>query len=157
MTCHATYWIHTPSLKLISQSMLTKSPENADGWRDGHTDGQTDGHCHSIIHPFFKWAHNKIWSLPNHKITTMWEPSTTTYEMDVLIRYQLTPINCSLGWITSYYHWTLRLTSVPSLSTWTKSSHKLLNWKLKLLGFPDIILLKIWLHKWWEVCDLIPQ
>ena len=122
-----------------------------DGGPDTQTDRRMDEHCHSIIRPFLKGVYNnKNWSLPNHKITTMGEPSTTTYEMEVLIRYQLTPTHCSLGWITGYYHWTLRLTSMPSLSTWTKSSHKLLNWKFKLLGFSDIILLKIWLHKWWE-------
>ena len=45
--------MHIPSFKLISQSMLKKSPENS----DGRTDGQTDGHCHSIIRPFFKRAY----------------------------------------------------------------------------------------------------
>ena len=30
-TCRATYWMYIPSFKLISQSMLKKSPENADG------------------------------------------------------------------------------------------------------------------------------
>ena len=35
--------MHIPSFKLISQSMLKKSPENADGRTDGRTDGQTDG------------------------------------------------------------------------------------------------------------------
>ena len=46
--------MHIPSFKLISQSMLKKSPENSDGRTDGRTDGQTDGHCHSIIRLFFK-------------------------------------------------------------------------------------------------------
>ena len=50
-TCRATYWMHIPSFKLISQSMLEKSPENSDG--------RTDGHCHSIIRPFFKRAYKK--------------------------------------------------------------------------------------------------
>ena len=54
-TCRAIYWMHIPSFKLISQSMLKKSPEKS----DGQMDGQTDGHCHSIIHPFFKRAHKK--------------------------------------------------------------------------------------------------
>ena len=49
--------MHIPSFKLISQSMLKKSPENSDGRTDGRTDGQTDGHCHSIIRPFFKRAY----------------------------------------------------------------------------------------------------
>ena len=44
-TCRATYWMYTPSFKLISQSMLKKSPENA----DGRTDRRTDGHCHGIM------------------------------------------------------------------------------------------------------------
>ena len=35
--------MYIPSFKLISQSMLKKSPENADGRTDGRTDGQTDG------------------------------------------------------------------------------------------------------------------
>ena len=51
--------MHIPSLKLISQSTLKKSPENSDGRTDGRTDGQTDGHCHSIIRPFFKRAYKK--------------------------------------------------------------------------------------------------
>ena len=36
-TCRATYWMYIPSFKLISQSMLKKSPENADGQTDGRT------------------------------------------------------------------------------------------------------------------------
>ena len=35
--------MYIPSFKLISQSMLKKSPENTDGRTDGQTDGQTDG------------------------------------------------------------------------------------------------------------------
>ena len=45
--------MYIPSLKLIYQSMLKKSPENT----DGRTDGRTDGHCHGIIRPFFKRAY----------------------------------------------------------------------------------------------------
>ena len=56
-TCRATHWMYIPSFKLISQSMLKKSPENTDGRTDGRTDGQTDGHCHGIIRPFFKRAY----------------------------------------------------------------------------------------------------
>ena len=71
-TCRATYWKYIPSFKLISQSMLKESPENADGRTDGWTDGRTDGHCHGIIRPFFKRAYNKR-SLsspyPSHKGT----------------------------------------------------------------------------------------
>ena len=52
-TCRATYWMYIPGFKLISQSMLKKSPENV----DGRTDWQTDGHCHGIIRPFFKRAY----------------------------------------------------------------------------------------------------
>ena len=51
--------MHIPSFKLISQSMLKKSPENSDGRTDG-TDGRTDGHCHSIIRPFFKRAYKNL-------------------------------------------------------------------------------------------------
>ena len=36
-TCRATYWMYIPSFKLISQSMLKISPENADGRTDGRT------------------------------------------------------------------------------------------------------------------------
>ena len=36
-TCRATYWMYIPSFKLISQSILKKSPENADGQTDGRT------------------------------------------------------------------------------------------------------------------------
>ena len=43
LTCRATHWMYLPSFKLISQSMLKKSPENADGRTDGRTDGPTDG------------------------------------------------------------------------------------------------------------------
>ena len=39
-TCRATYWMYIPSFKLISQSMLKKSPETR---TDGQTDGRTDG------------------------------------------------------------------------------------------------------------------
>ena len=35
--------MYIPSFKLISQSMLKKSPENADGRTDGQTDRRTDG------------------------------------------------------------------------------------------------------------------
>ena len=35
--------MHIPSFKLISQSMLKKSPENANGRTDGRTDRRTDG------------------------------------------------------------------------------------------------------------------
>ena len=35
--------MYIPSFKLISQSMLKKSPENADGRTDGRTDRRTDG------------------------------------------------------------------------------------------------------------------
>ena len=62
-TCRATYWMHIPSFKLISQSTLKKSPENS----DGRTDGRTDGHCHSIIRPFFKRAYKKRDELTAHK------------------------------------------------------------------------------------------
>ena len=34
LTCRATYWMYIPSFKLISQSMLKESPENADGRTD---------------------------------------------------------------------------------------------------------------------------
>ena len=37
-TCRATYWMYIASFKLISQSMMKKSPENADGRTDGRTD-----------------------------------------------------------------------------------------------------------------------
>ena len=40
-TCRATHWMYIPSFKLISQSMLKKSPENADGRTDRRTDGRT--------------------------------------------------------------------------------------------------------------------
>ena len=40
-TCRATYWMYIPRFELISQSMLKKSPENADGRTDGGTDGRT--------------------------------------------------------------------------------------------------------------------
>ena len=43
LTCRATYWMYIPSLKLISYSILKKSPENANGRTDGQTDRQTDG------------------------------------------------------------------------------------------------------------------
>ena len=43
--------MYIPSLKLIFQIMLKKSPENADGRTDGRTDERTDGHCHGIIRP----------------------------------------------------------------------------------------------------------
>ena len=36
-TCRATHWMYIPSFKLISQSMLKKSPGNADGQTDGRT------------------------------------------------------------------------------------------------------------------------
>ena len=55
----ATYWMHIPSFKLISQSMLKKSPENSDGRPDGRTEGRTDRHCHGIIRLFFKRAYKK--------------------------------------------------------------------------------------------------
>ena len=35
--------MYIPSFKLISRSMLKKSPENADGRTDGRTDERTDG------------------------------------------------------------------------------------------------------------------
>ena len=47
--------MYIQSFKLIAQSMLKKSPENADRW----TDGQSDGHCHGIICLFFKRAYKK--------------------------------------------------------------------------------------------------
>ena len=55
LTCHATCGMYILSLKIISESMLKKSPENLDGL----TDGRTDGHCHGIIRPFFKRAYKK--------------------------------------------------------------------------------------------------
>ena len=36
-TCRATYWMHIPSFKVISHSMLKKSPENSDGRTDRWT------------------------------------------------------------------------------------------------------------------------
>ena len=41
LICRATYWMYILSFKLISQSMLKKSPENADRRTDGRTDGRT--------------------------------------------------------------------------------------------------------------------
>ena len=48
--------MHIPSFKLISQSMLKKSPENSDGRTDGRTDRRTDGRT---LPRFFKRAYKK--------------------------------------------------------------------------------------------------
>ena len=59
-TCRATYWMYIPSFKLISQSMLEKNPENADGRTDGQTDGQTDGRTTLPWHNMSRFSNGRI-------------------------------------------------------------------------------------------------
>ena len=72
-TCRATYWMYIPSFKLISQSMLKKSPENADGRTDGWTDGRTD--IATVLYvPFFKrtYKNEHIWIQCLIKCSFLW-------------------------------------------------------------------------------------
>ena len=88
-TCRATYWIYIPSFKLISQSMLKKSPENADGRTDRWTDRQTGGHCHGIIRPFFKRAYKKTvanWGASHPHLAEKKTNSCMVLSMDSSIR-----------------------------------------------------------------------
>ena len=88
--------MYIPSFKLISQSILKKSPENpdrrTDGRTDRRTDGRTDGHCHGIIRPFFKRAYKNAYEIVVYqnggylvqgkwlKIPVTWDPLVSSEE-----------------------------------------------------------------------------
>ena len=74
--------MYVPSFKLISQSMLKKSPENV----DGRTDRRTDGHCHGIIRPFFKRAYKNLW-IAYAGDETQWRHHEQTWFSSFLLIY----------------------------------------------------------------------
>ena len=61
-TCRATYWMYIPSFKLISQSMLKKSPKNADRRTDGrhNTSRFSNGRIINAFSPKL-WVFFTLW------------------------------------------------------------------------------------------------
>ena len=62
--------MYIPSFKLISQSMLKKSPENVDGRTDGRTDGQTDGRT-LPRHNTSRFSNGRIKKITNRPMSWM--------------------------------------------------------------------------------------
>ena len=109
-TCHATYWMYIPSFKLISQSMLKKSPENAHGRTDGQTDIPTACYVrfsNGCIIRSIKWQH---WQEQcSAKVFEKWRQMTHTIEKyGDISNFSGVTSNCH-SWISNAWgHWPLQ-------------------------------------------------